>query len=170
MRKQLFIIKAPDQWINANDRVHWSKKATRTRAWREAAHWHAKAAREGQFPRAHVEVTLYFADKNRRRDAGNYAPTIKAVIDGLVAGGVLADDSDEFMVGPDIRCGTTASLRTDGFVGIEVWFTELPAVAGGIHSARVEGTTGRPGSPVTRGMERLIASAESPAAPTGGEA
>lgn len=43
---------------------------------------------------------------NRSYDAGNLAPTAKAIVDGLVTDyGLLPDDSNEHVIGPDMRPG-----------------------------------------------------------------
>lgn len=75
-------------------------------AGREAQHWKYRKAKEAQtaemkylavnnhppepFAKAYIDVCLYFRD-NRRRDLDNYLP--KGILDGLVLGGVLKDDS-----------------------------------------------------------------------------
>ena len=40
---------------------------------------------------------------NRKRDVNNWQPTAKALVDGLVDAGVLEDDNDAHLVGPDLR-------------------------------------------------------------------
>ncbi|KAB2809240.1 hypothetical protein F9L07_19560 [Pimelobacter simplex] len=75
-----------------NDRHHW---ATKARAFAEAknnARWHIRAARIS--PIVGAEVTLHWRVPDRRiRDADGPAPTLKAVLDALVAEKVLpADD------------------------------------------------------------------------------
>lgn len=93
-------------WLNANDRIHWSLKAKLTKGWRRNA-WHSTMS-AAPFPqamdRAHIVATLHFGD-NRRRDVGNYAPTVKAVVDGIVDSGLLWDDNDKHLIGPDLRRG-----------------------------------------------------------------
>jgi len=39
---------------------------------------------------------------NRRRDTGNLYPTVKALVDGFVDAGVLADDCDGVLYGPHL--------------------------------------------------------------------
>lgn len=90
--------------LNANRRVHWRVRHERTKAIREAAYLLA----QGQVPplaRAHV-VGEYRPPDRRRRDVANLYPSFKAAIDGaLVDAGVLPDDSDRYLIGPDMRCG-----------------------------------------------------------------
>ena len=100
-------IPAPCKAINSNDRLHHAVRANRTRLWREAAHVHAKAARLEQYDHAHVTAVCHFTDK-RRRDAGNWYPTAKAALDGCVDAGLLPDDNDQYVIGPDMRRGDKA--------------------------------------------------------------
>lgn len=93
----------PADFINANDRLHHHAKAPLTRAWRAAG----QAAVLAQFlpyhmQRAHIVCTIRFPD-NRRRDVGNYFPTAKALVDGLVDAKLLHDDNDKYVLGPDMR-------------------------------------------------------------------
>ena len=109
-----------DSLLNANQRLHWRPKADRTATLRSigyvGAHqliWSTKdrptwvGAMEGTNPypfphkvRAVVEVLWPNA---RRRDADNIRPTIKALIDGMVTAGLLEDDDDQHLIGPDLR-------------------------------------------------------------------
>jgi len=93
------------EWINANHRYgHWAQKAKLTRAWREQAETQA-ILHGGYFVgRVHITITVH-KTTNRSYDANNLQPTAKAIVDGLVSAGVLADDSNEFVVGPDMRAG-----------------------------------------------------------------
>ena len=98
-----FTISAPADWINLNQRLHWAKKAELTRQWRLAAHVAAQQAKVHQgFSKVHV--TAYITKPTRRAfDVHNLIPTMKAVIDGLVDYGVVADDSTKYLTGPDMR-------------------------------------------------------------------
>lgn len=108
---------APCPPINANQRLHFRIVADRVRRWREAAHVRAKAAGLESYDHAHVTAVCHFTDA-RRRDVANWAGTAKACVDGLIDAGVLKDDSDAFLVGPDMRTGDRAvsfslTLRID---------------------------------------------------------
>lgn len=102
-RLEQFTINAPADWINLNQRLHWAKKAELTRAWRLAAHVAAQNAKVHQgFTKVHV--TAYITKPIRRAfDVHNLIPTLKAVIDGLVDYGLVADDSTKYLTGPDMR-------------------------------------------------------------------
>lgn len=104
-------IPAPADWINANQRLHWATRADLTRAWRSAALIYARQARLPHLERAHITATVHKANK-RPYDAHNLVLTAKACIDGLVTGkgkikgyGLLPDDSNEHLTGPDMRAG-----------------------------------------------------------------
>lgn len=55
-------------------------------------------------------MTLVWAD-NRRRDPGNWYPTAKAIVDGLVDAGILIDDDHTKVVGPDMRQRTDKTTK-----------------------------------------------------------
>lgn len=98
-----FTVNAPADWINLNQRLHWAKKAQLTKAWRLAAHDAAECAMLPQ-NLTKVHVTAYITKPTRRAfDVHNLIPTMKAVIDGLVDYGVVADDSTKYLTGPDMR-------------------------------------------------------------------
>lgn len=104
-------IPAPDEWINANDRMHHMVKARLTKAWRWAACVAAKDARLPTFEQR-VRITAYVHKLHGRQyDATNWAPTAKAAVDGLRDAGALVDDSNKYVVGPDMRAGERATGR-----------------------------------------------------------
>lgn len=88
--------------LTSNQRLHWAPKGERTKALRQAARARAGWCCATQFNRAHIVVTVGWPDK-RRRDVHNLMPTIKACIDGFVDAGLIPDDSDTHLVGPDLR-------------------------------------------------------------------
>jgi crossover junction endodeoxyribonuclease RusA len=94
--------------LSANQRLHWAERGRRTAYWRDLAGHALLAERRAlglpnpAMRRAHVVVTLTWPD-HARRDVGNYSPTAKALVDGLVDAGWLPDDSDDHLTGPDLR-------------------------------------------------------------------
>lgn len=97
-------IPAPDIPLTANQRLHFRRHAEATRNWRLRAALLAR--RETPMQRAHVTYYVSHGDAhNRKRDAANWYPTVKAALDGIVDGGVLPGDDDRFVVGPDPRLG-----------------------------------------------------------------
>lgn len=104
-------IPAPDQWINANDRSHRFAAARLTKAWRAAACVAAKDAGLPTFERqVHITASVHKIH-GRQYDAANWAPTAKAAVDGLRDAGVLLEDSNKYVVGPDMRAGERATGR-----------------------------------------------------------
>lgn len=93
----------PDVRLTANMRLHWRPRARIVREWRRAA----KVAACGQLGRSparrrrvpcFVRVEFPVRDPNRRRDPHNWAPTEKAIVDGLVDAGVWPDDAPAWVV------------------------------------------------------------------------
>jgi len=104
-------IPAPCEPLNSNQRLHHMVKAKRTAAWRARAHVAAIQAGRPTLERAHVRV-LIGHQQNRSYDAGNYYPTAKACLDGIVSAGCLPDDSNTYVLGPDMRPGDKADVFT----------------------------------------------------------
>ncbi|MBT0772320.1 hypothetical protein KIH74_25470 [Kineosporia sp. J2-2] len=96
----------PHALLNANHRMHWRRKAERTRFWRELAMYTTRAALQAgtvvPMERARIVAQFRFPT-GHRRDVGNLAPTVKAIMDGLVDAGLLPDDDDKHLTGPDLR-------------------------------------------------------------------
>jgi Holliday junction resolvase RusA-like endonuclease len=98
------------KYMSANDRPNRWAKAAQTKEWRGAAY--VAACEEipllglrwpsGLRSPVRITATVHIADK-RRREVSNLFPTFKACIDGFVDAGVLADDSDAHVIGPDPR-------------------------------------------------------------------
>ena len=90
-------------YMNANDRPHFRDRAKQTKLWREAGRIATLAAKVPALtPPVHITATVHIAD-HLRREVSNLAPTMKAAIDGMVDAGILADDSDAHVIGPDSR-------------------------------------------------------------------
>lgn len=114
-------IPAPTEWLNANQRLHWAAKAKRTRIWRQAACAHAKSHHLPTFGnRVHVTITITKPTR-RRYDVHNLLPTAKAVIDGLVDYGLIPDDDNAHLIGPDLRAADET-----GPAAITITITEAP--------------------------------------------
>lgn len=88
--------------ITANDKMHWGVRARLTKQLRQRGYL---LGREGEgvarlgLTHARVEVEFAYPDR-RRRDRSNLAPTVKALMDGLIDAGLLPDDADRFLDGP----------------------------------------------------------------------
>ena len=100
----------PAEWITANQRLHWRRKAERTALWRESAAWWARQNKVPRLARGSIIGELRFATQ-RRRDPANWAPTAKACVDGLVDAGVFDDDDATRVTGPDMRIRPGFSRR-----------------------------------------------------------
>ncbi|QXW04031.1 hypothetical protein [Rhodococcus globerulus] len=80
-----------------NDRTHWRAKARITAGLRSDTKLLAKSA---SVPTglAHATVSLHYQPAaNRKRDADNLVPVLKACCDGLVDHGLVADDTPDLM-------------------------------------------------------------------------
>ena len=97
------------KFMSANDRPNRWDKARATALWRGLGYAAGREARQSftairtnnRLP-VRIIATVHIADK-RRREVSNLFPTFKACIDGFVSAGLLVDDSDAHVVGPDPR-------------------------------------------------------------------
>lgn len=90
----------PAMLLTSNQRLHWAKKGEATAYWRGLGN--RAGARVSPVQRARIVFHFRFPN-NVRRDVGNWYPTAKACVDGMVDSGVLPDDSDAHLEGPDLR-------------------------------------------------------------------
>lgn len=87
--------------VSDNERIHWSQRYQTQQFWRGLALLLFKNTM--RFERAKVTVTFRWPDR-RRRDVHNYMRlVVKPIIDGIVEAGVLPDDDDKHLIGPDPR-------------------------------------------------------------------
>ena len=115
--------RSPGVW-SINERIHWAERARRTADWRTISRLELlNVLRRTGKPapgRWSVSVELPFTTR-RRRDAHNFIGTcVKAIVDGLVDGGLIPDDTDEFIevIEPTLTTGSTVTVtltpREDG--------------------------------------------------------
>lgn len=98
-RVQFSMISAP--CLTMNQRLHWTKQRELARRWRYAAGIYARLAEAPKgLPRSMVQVS-FPVKQQRRRDPHNWAPTVKAIVDGLVDAQVFEDDSSEYVLVED---------------------------------------------------------------------
>lgn len=100
----------PTMLVSCNRRIHYQHRNKLATYWRlrgkqaiEAAYGHAD---EGCAWHQRVRIVVTFRYPNKiRRDIGNLYPfAVKPLVDGMVQGGrLLPDDTDEHLVGPDMR-------------------------------------------------------------------
>jgi hypothetical protein len=101
-------VMAPCSLLNINDerRKHWAVVRRLTKAWRTAAREAALEAGLGALPYpCHVTAYVHRSHIRGRWDAANYYPTAKAIVDGIVDAGLLPDDANRYVTGPDMRPG-----------------------------------------------------------------
>jgi len=100
------------------------------RAWKASGGWEAKAAQLPMLGRVHAFADVRATPATRRRDPGNWYPTAKAVIDGVIAAGrLLPDDDSSHLVGPDMRMGAPVARGTP--VQLVLWFVDLTSLPPG---------------------------------------
>lgn len=102
----------PDLHLSANHRTHWGSRSRATKTLRALGYYKLIAIKPmPQLEQAKLTVTIAWPNR-RRRDAANLAPTVKALVDGIVSGpdpkhipfrGLLPDDDDRHLMGPDLR-------------------------------------------------------------------
>lgn len=59
--------------------------------------------------RVRVFMRFHWHAPNRRRDVGNWMPTAKPIVDGLVDYGLVPDDSNKYLEGPFLLAGKESS-------------------------------------------------------------
>lgn len=121
MRILILDVPAPCKFLNSNDRRHRMQTAQLTAIWRNAGtkavldlNRQRKAAGEGPVPAFMGRVRIVakiWKPKANRFDPNNLHPTTKAIVDGLVSAGLLADDDHKHVLGPDHRYGGTGQAR-----------------------------------------------------------
>ncbi len=111
-REWTLTIPAPADWMNSNKRYKRRPNDV-IKAWKDAATVYARQAKVPKLGAVHINATLHFTDRIRR-DAPNYYPTIKAAIDGVVAAGILADDSDQHVLSLTIQPGLPIARKPFG--------------------------------------------------------
>ena len=108
--------------ITANDKPHWAARAKLTKQIRQ---WGYLLGREGKgvarlgLTHARVEMEFAYPDR-RRRDRSNLAPTVKALMDGLIDAGLLPDDADRFLDGPHTVIADPLAVKRLGVPMYEV--------------------------------------------------
>lgn len=114
MTEVILSFSAPTEpWsINMERTKHWSWRSKRVKAWRLRTFHEAREMGLGPMPAATVSVTLPF-DRRARRDPSNYLPAVKAIVDGLVDGGIWPDDTPEYVsvAEPTLAVGGPVKVR-----------------------------------------------------------
>ncbi|MFI5990242.1 hypothetical protein ACIBAC_00110 [Streptomyces sp. NPDC051362] len=110
-----------EEMLDSNQRLHhMAVHRIRKRLREDAANLAVGLPR---LQRAAVYYFLHPRPLSRKRDPGNWAPTVKPYVDGLVTdGGLLPDDSHEFLMGPIPVMGEPV---TTGFARMSLVIVEL---------------------------------------------
>jgi crossover junction endodeoxyribonuclease RusA len=119
----------PNDIINANEGLHRMQVAERRGRLRQIGRVVFGRQLVPVQERTRVIVTMGLLER-RKRDAANWAPTAKPLIDGLTDARIWPDDEDAWVVGPDMRLGPLSSDRSGPVAmrRVEVWITLSPAV------------------------------------------
>lgn len=92
------------EWLNSNDRTHWAVRYRASQKLRVDATIIALANIKNKYQKIHV-LAYTHKTHNRKYDAHNLMPTLKPIIDGIVKAGVIPDDTNDHLIGPDLRQG-----------------------------------------------------------------
>lgn len=98
--------------FSANDRLHRRRRDELVQEWRGTAQQLTRAKLGPRAPKlglAHIYVFVHTRTATRF-DPINAAPAGKAAIDGMVLAGLLVDDNDEHLLGPDYRRGRPVKM------------------------------------------------------------
>nr|DAX45680.1 MAG TPA: Endodeoxyribonuclease RusA [Caudoviricetes sp.] len=89
--------------INKLMSEHWRTRQKSSKYWRRVGRNASENLPEMRPP---VECHVYiYRARSGRYDPGNYYPTAKAILDGIVDTGILPDDSHEYLDGPHLHHG-----------------------------------------------------------------
>lgn len=102
VKEVVVLLEQPAALMSLNDRQHWAERARHTALWRQAA-WAAglrfgAGQGRGALAPSIVQIDIAVPDPGRRRDPHNYAPTEKAIVDGLVDAGLWPDDTPRWVL------------------------------------------------------------------------
>jgi len=157
----------PAMLLTSNLRLHWHTSGARTAYWRglgATACLRAIDAGLAPMERARIVFTLRFPTAHRR-DANNWWPTAKAVIDGMVTDAeLLPDDSSTYLIGPDMRIDPE---RGPHRISIDIQATQPDGLGdkkvgnangkkGGVHSGRTRQRAEGPRGPGLHGGSGVL--------------
>lgn len=116
MTQHLTIPVGRDHWQTANGRYHHHDRARRTRRVRKDARVLAMALSPvGKLSQVIARIGY---PTNNRADAPNASPTVKAILDGIVDAGILADDDSTHITRTSFERGPKSG--TSGLYLIEL--------------------------------------------------
>lgn len=95
--------------LNANDSDHWRTLAPIKKEWRRRGRGYGNTLRLRDLQLQHARIDYYVNKPTAgRSDAGNFYPTVKAIVDGLIDAKLLPDDNDKHLEGPYPHQGNKA--------------------------------------------------------------
>ncbi|MEU1311004.1 hypothetical protein ABZ419_19240 [Streptomyces cinnamoneus] len=112
--------------LTSNQRLHHMAECRVRKRLRQEAALTARAHRLPRLERAAVYYVLHPRPIKRKRDPGNWAPSAKAYVDGLVDAGLVPDDNSDFLVGPYPEMGRPVAT---GGARISLVVVELASVS-----------------------------------------
>ncbi|MFB6700211.1 hypothetical protein [Streptomyces rubiginosohelvolus] len=122
-RVETLLMPYVEKMLTSNQRMHWRPESAIRKQLRADAAGIAVTRRLPRLERAAVFYVLHPRPLSRKRDPGNWSPSVKAYVDGLVTDGrVLPDDSHEFLLGPYPVMGSPVST---GFARMTLVIAEL---------------------------------------------
>jgi len=135
---RVFVIELPPglELLNSNDRRNRYAETRVRKCIRESAWGAAKKQKVPLLERVHI-IGVHRPVNNRVRDAANLYPSFKAAVDGIVQAGVLINDDDAHVVGPDMVTGPidqVAKARKLRHGSLLLVLTELPALEEADHA------------------------------------
>lgn len=134
--------------LNENDRLDYHAKADKVQALVQIGKLAFARKLQRITVRTRIEITYCFpaedqrgrSQAGKRRDVANWAPTSKALVDGLVRAGIMPDDNGAWVVGPFNLTGPPIPNRNM----VEVWITLDDAPAIEPAEKRAKGPSARP--------------------------
>ena len=120
MHEWRLTVPAGMELVSANQRLHWAVKARRVKTLRQWAAWETRRLEVPTIERVAISVWVHPGARTRRLDASNYAPTVKALVDGVVDAGALPDDSGKHVIAETYKAGARWPRTT-----VEVLFKGL---------------------------------------------
>lgn len=88
---------------SANDRDPRPVTVEKVKFWKMLGDLAARGGKAPKLARGRVMVVFRFPNRAMTKEVSNLQPTVKAIVDGLVARGVFPDDSDDIVFGQDAR-------------------------------------------------------------------
>ena len=126
MREQVTILVPKALFLSLNDRHgHWAPSAEATQALRLLGKHAARRAGLGTHQTTHVAAFIGYL-RAGKADPSNAAPTVKALIDGMVDAGVWPDDDHTHVIGPTYLRGPKSTEKDKYVIRLVLTDQEVP--------------------------------------------